>query len=104
VAVLREVSVREALREVLLEGPATARDLSRRVGIPERDVPGHLEHIARSVSRQGQRLRIRPACCLDCDFVFEERRRYTRPGRCPACHSRRISLPEFEIESRGPVR
>ena len=40
-------TVREQLHRVLCEGPATARDLSHRLGIPEGDVAGHLEHVAR---------------------------------------------------------
>ena len=41
----RTRTVREALREELLRGAATARDLSERVGVREKDVPGHLEHL-----------------------------------------------------------
>ncbi len=93
-------TVREALRRVLREGPATARDLSRRVGIPERDVADHLEHLGRSLARGGERLVIEPAACFECGFVFRKRRRYTRPARCPHCHSSRTSLPTFCVEKR----
>jgi predicted Zn-ribbon and HTH transcriptional regulator len=93
-------TVRESLRRVLREGPATARDLSRRVGIPERDVPGHLEHLARSLERAGERLVMEPPACFECGFVFRKRRRHARPGRCPQCHSTRTSLPTFSVEKR----
>jgi len=100
----RITTLREGLRQALLSGPATARDLSRLVGIPERSVPEHLEHLAKSLRSQGERLEIEPCHCLDCDTAFRKRERYTRPSRCHRCHSRRISLPRFYIESREETR
>jgi hypothetical protein len=99
---LRATTVRHALREVLAAGPATARDLSREVGIPERSVADHLEHLARSLRHEGLTLAVEAPACLDCDFVFahRDRHRYSRPGRCPRCHGRRITLPRFWIEER----
>jgi predicted Zn-ribbon and HTH transcriptional regulator len=94
----RTATVREALRDVLAEGPATAKDLSRRVGVPERDVPHHLEHLARSLRARGERLALEPPECLDCGFDFPRRERAARPGRCPRCHGRRITLPRFRVE------
>jgi len=98
--------VRQSLRDVLRAGAATARDLSREVGIPERDVAHHIEHLERSLRRTGERLAIEPAACLECGFEFarRERHRFTRPGRCPACHGRRISLPAFRIEPGADER
>lgn len=101
---VRASTLRESLRRVLRSGPATARDLSRIVGIPERSVPEHLEHLARSLRPKGERLEIEPSECLDCDTSFAKRERYTRPGRCPRCHSRRISLPRFFIKARDRDR
>lgn len=97
---VRGATVRRSLHEVLRAGGATARDLSREVGIPERDVAGHLQHLERSVRHAGERLVVDPSRCLACGFVFaqRDRHRYTRPGRCPECHARRISLPVFRIE------
>ena len=93
----RAGTVRERMREVLRQGPATARDLSRELGIPEGDVAGHLAHLARSLKHTGERLVITPARCLACGFVFTRRTRYTRPGHCPECRSTRTTLPEFSI-------
>jgi predicted Zn-ribbon and HTH transcriptional regulator len=99
---VRDETVRQSLREVLQGGAATARDLSRRVGIPERDVAAHLEHLERSVRHCGERLVVEPSVCFRCGFAFvdRERHRYTRPGRCPECHGHRLSLPAFRIERR----
>ncbi len=97
----RGATLRQNLRDALREGPSrTARDLSKLVGIPERDVAEHLEHLERSVRHEGLRLVIEPAECLDCGFRFDARRqhRFTRPGRCPDCHSGRLTLPRFTLE------
>jgi hypothetical protein len=92
-------TVRERLRDVLREGPASTRDLSQRVGIREHEVADHLTHLARSLPHRGERLVTDPPQCLDCDFVFTERQRYTRPGHCPRCRGRRVTQPRFRVES-----
>jgi predicted Zn-ribbon and HTH transcriptional regulator len=93
---------REQIHLALREGFATARDLSKRIGIPERDVAWHLEHLERSARQRGERLEILESRCLACGFDFRSRRRFTRPSRCPKCGSTRLSLPRFRIESREP--
>jgi predicted Zn-ribbon and HTH transcriptional regulator len=95
----RDTTVRESIRRALLDGPATARDLSKRVHIPEHDVASHLEHLERSLKHKGETLVIEPPACLDCGFTFTHRHRFTRPSGCPNCRGRRISLPRFHIES-----
>lgn len=98
----RGQSVRAALLDALRAagdtgGAATARDLSTAVGIPERDVPKHLEHLARTLKAQGARLDVLPAECLACGFVFKDRERLTPPGACPSCRATRISPPRFRV-------
>jgi len=88
---------RQALAEALRAGPATARDLSKAVGIPEREVPDHLVHLAKSLRAHGERLVTRPARCLDCGFVHARRERPARPSHCAGCRSTRLTLPEFSI-------
>ncbi|HVN85340.1 MAG TPA: transcriptional regulator [Candidatus Binatia bacterium] len=95
----RHATVRKDIRRILSEGPATARDLSKLVGMPEHDVPGHLEHVERSLKHTGESLVVEPPTCLDCAFVFTRRHRFTRPSHCPNCRGRRISLPQFQIKS-----
>jgi len=94
-----EGTIRERLEQVLRHGPATAKDLSRAAGVREHDVDHHLEQLARSLRARGERLAIEPPACFGCGFAFRERRRATRPGRCPRCRSPRISLPRFWIEA-----
>ena len=59
-------TVRAAIRDELLRGPATARDLSERVSIREKDVAGHLEHLQKSLQARGERLVVVPASCIGC--------------------------------------
>lgn len=97
----REVTVRAALLTELRGGPVTARELSARVHIPERDVAEHLEHIDRSLHHGPESLHTDPPECLDCGFVFRKRERLTRPGACPKCRGTHIEPPRFWIESAG---
>lgn len=94
----RNATVRESLASRLRSERATARELSAAVGISERDVAGHLEHIERSLRQSKERLHSEPPACMDCGFVFKKRERLTRPGACPKCRGTHISPPSFWIE------
>jgi transcriptional regulator len=96
----RGATVRGALEAELCAAPEeglTAKELSARVGISEKDVAGHLEHLEKSLRAGGARLVVIPSECLACGFVFRERKRLTRPGSCPQCRSTRIDPPSFLI-------
>jgi hypothetical protein len=94
-----DATIRQQIIALLREEELEARDLSSLLAIPEKEVYPHLEHIARSLSREGGRLSIRPCRCLACGFVFKERHRFTRPGRCPVCRATRIRPPAYRIEA-----
>ena len=88
--------MRQALAEALRAGPATARDLSRMVGISEHDVPG-ISSPGPSLRARGEKLVTLPARCLDCGFVYSRREKPARPSRCAGCRGTRLTLPEFSI-------
>jgi transcriptional regulator len=97
---VRGVTVRGALEAELAQAPEpglTARELSARVGISEKDVAGHLEHLEKSLRAGGAALTVTPSECLACGYVFGDRKRLTRPGSCPECRSTRIDPPAFRI-------
>ncbi len=96
----RQATVRAALREALRAGPLTARELSGKVGIPEKQVAGHLEHLGRSLKAAGGRLHVEPPRCLDCGFVFRKRDRLSRPSRCPVCRGERVDAPRFALAGK----
>jgi predicted Zn-ribbon and HTH transcriptional regulator len=98
----RAVTIRSALRAALLAGPLTAREVSARVGIGEKEVAEHLEHLARSLRHSAERLLVEPTQCLACGFVFKERTRLGRPSKCPACKSQRLRPSQFQIARQAP--
>lgn len=90
-------TLRQQIIELLTDREMDARELSREVGIKEKEVAEHLSSIARSLAARGEKLVIRPAECLLCGYVFENRRRFTRPGRCPRCKKSHLLNPGFYI-------
>jgi predicted Zn-ribbon and HTH transcriptional regulator len=90
-------TTRQQIVELLRADELTAHELSQRAGIPEREVAEHLRHIEHSLSHSQERLRISAPHCIPCGFVFEARRKHSRPSRCPRCKSERLSPPRFRI-------
>lgn len=84
---------------MLRQDEYTAKDISRILGIREKEVYEHLPHVQRSLGNTVSFI-AHPARCMDCDFVFRKRSRFTTPGRCPVCRSERISEPIFSISRK----
>ncbi|MCX4241463.1 transcriptional regulator [Paraliomyxa miuraensis] len=91
------MTVRDQIRELLELRPHTTLQISQAVGIPQGEVAGHLEHLARSLPHQGLVLEVEPASCIACELAFEGRKRMTKPSRCPRCRSERIKPPRFSV-------
>jgi predicted Zn-ribbon and HTH transcriptional regulator len=92
-------TIRQDMIELLLQGNHSARDMSQILSIREKEVYPHLEHIARSVAAQKKKLRIEAAQCIACEYRFKDRKRFTKPARCPVCKSERISDPLYRIDT-----
>jgi hypothetical protein len=90
-------TVRKQMMMLLGDKEVNAREISSAVGVGEKEVYTHLSHIARSVKHQRKKLTIKPAECLGCGYVFEKRKRFTRPSRCPICKSEHIRSPMYRI-------
>ncbi len=84
-----------------LEGTfRTSRQLAGLLGISEKKIEEHLPYIVKSLAhKKWQTFLIDPATCLDCQFNFRDRRRLTKPSRCPQCRSEAITAPQFGIKS-----
>ena len=93
-------TTRHAIIAELAQGPCSARNISSAVGISEREVSVHLEHIRKSIALSGQHLTVIPAECKKCGFVFVKREKLKRPGKCPVCKGESIREPLFEIEKK----
>lgn len=92
-------TIRHQIIALLEKEALNAIELSQGLGIREKEVYEHLPHIARSVTAQGKRFVIDPSRCLKCGYVFEDRKRFTRPGRCPRCRETYIRKPSYWIRS-----
>ena len=89
---------RQQIIDLLCQAPMTALDISQAVRVSEKDVYRHLKHIQKTVAGQKRKLSLTPCTCLACGFTFTDRRRLTKPGRCPRCRESRIDHPVFRIE------
>ena len=91
-------TIRRRMIEILKEDELDALDLSQIIGIREREVYGHLNHIKKTITARGERFIMTPTTCLGCGYVFKERARLNRPGRCPECKGTRLSRPTYRID------
>ncbi|MCL6621060.1 MAG: transcriptional regulator [Syntrophobacterales bacterium] len=94
------LTLRQAIRELLLEQPLSALELSRRLGLPEKEILEHLAHLARAPG-PGLEFVLEPSVCKLCGFVFAKRERLTTPSRCPRCRGQSLSRPRFWLRPRG---
>jgi len=93
------LTLRQAIRELLLEQPLSALELSRRLGLPEKEILEHLAHLARAPG-PGLEFVLEPAVCKLCGFVFAKRERLTTPSRCPRCRGQSLRRPRYHLRRR----
>lgn len=91
-------TIRQDIIRNLTGNILSAREISGAVGIPEKDVYQHLEHIRKSLKK---RLTVIPAQCANCGFIFRKRERLSKPGRCPVCREGKIEEPLFSIKENS---
>ncbi len=89
-------TIRQLIKELLLEESLSSLELSQRLSLPEKDILDHLTHIARAPG-PGYRFQLIPAVCKNCGFAFKKRERLTIPSRCPICHHESIRRPRFAL-------
>jgi len=90
---------REKIIRLLTESkePLTLDEIAAMVGEEDRrKVIEDLEHIAKTVRKEGKRLLMEPARCNKCGYVFKSAR-VRPPSRCPRCKSEWIQPPRFTI-------
>lgn len=88
---------RQIIAELIAEGSWTLHELSAEVHLPVKEVLAHLVHVQKSV-RPPLRFMLEPASCLNCGFVFKERRRLNAPSKCPTCRSSHIQDPKYRVD------
>ncbi len=95
----RHETLRHQITTILTTGIFSAREISSQVGIPEKEVYEHLEHIRKSMEKKAEHLTITPAECAKCGFVFSKREKLRKPGKCPVCKGEQIQEPLFFIKA-----
>jgi len=90
-------TVRRQIISLLMENELTSLELSHCLRISEKEVLIHLPHIRSSVEAMGRRFVVTAAGCLECGYSFEDRRRLTKPGRCPRCRGEHITDPRYRV-------
>jgi predicted Zn-ribbon and HTH transcriptional regulator len=94
-----ERTSRQRIADLLTLAPMTTQQIAAVVKMSERQVEEHLGHIMKTVARdRSSRFVLRPSECNECDFVFRDRTRVTRPSRCPRCRGESLTDPRFSIE------
>lgn len=91
----RAATLRQQIMNLLQRQPMTAKDLSMVIGIGEKQVSPHLEHIQQSLRQQNRSLQVTPSICKHCGFAFKKRERFKKPGKCPVCRGEAIEDPVF---------
>ena len=94
-----ERTPRQRIIDLLTGARLSSYQLAQMLGIPERQVEEHLPHVVKTIARDTtRRFILDPARCQDCDFVFRDRTKLTRPSRCPHCRSEDITAPRYGID------
>ncbi|ALA61204.1 transcriptional regulator [Nitrospira moscoviensis] len=94
-----ERTPRQRLIELLTGTRLASHQLAQMLGIPERHVEDHLIHVAKTLARDpARRFVLEPSSCPDCGYVFRDRRKLTRPSRCPRCKGEQITSPRYGID------
>ncbi len=90
----RVETIRQSITSLIESREMSAKELSSFVGIPEKEVYLHLDHIKKS---RGPMFELSPSRCKICGFDFQGRERLKKPGKCPDCKGESISLPLFSL-------
>ena len=94
-------TLRRLLMQRLEAGACGVRELSQELHQSEKEIYHHLQHVGRTVRRQGGNLVVSPPLCQQCGYLFKDRTRTSPPGRCPQCRSTRIRRARYRIVRRG---
>lgn len=78
----------------------TTRDISKALGMKEKEVLEHLPHVAKTVDSGPGRERfvVESPECMSCGFAFKKRDKLKTPGKCPICKSEEIAETRYGIE------
>jgi predicted Zn-ribbon and HTH transcriptional regulator len=87
---------RKDIIDLLKKQSMNATDLSIYFGVTRKEILNDMPHVKLSV-QPPERLKMKPAQCDKCGFVFREER-IKPPSRCPKCKGERIAEPAYYVE------
>lgn len=87
---------RQQIMEILQQNRKSAQQLANYFQVELKEIIEDLGHISKSI--KPNKLRIVPAYCKSCNFVFKERSKVSKPSKCPRCKSEWIEAQMFEIK------
>lgn len=93
----RSDTIRHDIMYALTGRTMSAREISGEIGISEKDVYQHLEHIRKTLESHEREFVVIPARCRKCGFEFKKREKLKKPGKCPVCKGEFIEDPLFSI-------
>ena len=88
---------RRQLIDLLSREFRSVSSLARELGTTRGALQEDLEHAIRSARAQGHDVRIVPARCKACGFLFGEEK-LSKPSRCPACRGTRLYEPMIGLD------
>jgi predicted Zn-ribbon and HTH transcriptional regulator len=86
---------RQQIIELLKQRPLNIKNLAQKFGVHLKVVQEDLEHIRKSI--KPQKLVIENAQCINCGFVFKDKKIKT-PSKCPNCRAERIEPAKYSIK------
>lgn len=93
----RKETIRQEIISALQGRTLSVKELSGMVRVSEKEIYEHLEHIQKTLNKDDHMLKVTPAECRKCGFVFKKREKIKKPGKCPICRSESIEEPLFGI-------
>jgi len=87
------ITVRQEISDFIKDSPATAKDISKAVGITEKNAYFQIEQISK---KYGKSLKVILPECRKCGFVFSKK--FGKPSKCPECQHTWVSEPEYYIK------
>lgn len=87
---------RQQIIEILEQNGQSAQQLANYFQTTVKDILEDLEHIDKSI--KPRKLKITPAYCKSCNFVFRGREKISRPTKCPRCNSEWIEAQMFGVQ------
>jgi len=98
IPVARRETIRREILSLLKDNELSAKEISAQIGVSEKEVYEHLEHLRKTLNKSEYHFVMRPPACRKCGFLFRKRERLKKPGRCPVCRSEVIEEPLFVIK------